>query len=122
MVMFGPDDDLDERLRRAAAAEDGAVERIVRGALAAPERRGLSVPVASLGAVLALVVAAFGAWSWTHRPQPTAAVAASIVLESSGDVVLVRAPDGSSLIVSTTPREDEMPAGSGYVISEGGGR
>jgi hypothetical protein len=121
--MPGPDDDpLDDRLRRAAAAEDGAVERIVRGALAAPERSRLSVRFASLGAALALVVAAVGAWTWAHRPQPTATVAASIVLDPSGDVVLVRAPDGSSLIVSTTPREDEMPAGTGYVISEGEGR
>jgi hypothetical protein len=113
------DDDLDERLRALAAAEAGTVERIVRGALAAPARRRLPAPFAALGATLAALAAAFGAWSWTHRPQPTAVVAASIVLESNGDVVLVLAPDGSSLIVSTTPREDEMPAGSGYVISEG---
>lgn len=117
--MPGPDDDLDERLRTLAAAEAGTVERIVRSALAAPERRRLAAPVAALGATLAVVVAAVGVWSWTHRPRPTAVVAISVVFESSGDVLLVRAPDGSSLIVSTTPREDEMPAGSGYVISEG---
>jgi hypothetical protein len=112
------DHDLDERLGRLAEPDPAAVDRVVRAALAVDSGgAGLSFRFVAIATSLAVVVAALGAWHWTRRPAP-----APFLVEAGSDVVLVLAPDGSSLIFDTGPREDEPPPGTGYIIAGGDAR
>ncbi len=110
------DGGVDEWLRKAATADPVAVERVVRRALAAaPPTPRTSTRFLAVAASLALLVGVLGTWHWAHRPPPSL----PFVVETKDDVVLVRAPDGSSLIFSAGPGPEEPPPGSGYVIVEG---
>jgi hypothetical protein len=107
-----PSDDVDERFRRAARPDEMAVDRIARAALASVAR---SRRLARLIPVAALLVCllALGAW-WSHRAARTAATS-----NSSGDAILLQAPDGTTWIVAGVPAKEYLPPGTCVVIAAG---
>jgi ferric-dicitrate binding protein FerR (iron transport regulator) len=124
--MMEPDlagEDLDERLRRLGRSDSAAIERVATGALGGRRRHPARRWVAAAAATAAVVVAAaVGVW---HRPSVSDAPlsdAASRVVPSGSDegpaVVLVEAPDGSSLIFSAATAGNEVPPGTGVVSVE----
>jgi len=111
------DHGLDERLRALARPDASVAERVAARALTAPlqQRRPVARRRVAFAVACALVVAVIGLW---YLPRHSATVPATPARETVG-MVLVRAPDGSSLIFSTGTPADDAPEGSGFVISEG---
>jgi len=115
------DDDLDESLRELAAPAHEVATRVAARALTAPTRgrRNLNTIVIAGCLVCAVLLVMIGVSYWPDRATtaPEAGVPGNV------GMVLVRAPDGSSVIISTgIPADQEPSAGTGYVISEGGQR
>jgi ferric-dicitrate binding protein FerR (iron transport regulator) len=123
-------DDLEERVRCAARPDEAAVERVVRAALsAAPDasagwqldgaqsRAGQRWPAAfAVASVCLVAVVALGAWWCARVPAPEAHA------EAQGQIISVTTDDGSTWILSTTPDDDWLPAGSSIVIGGGEAR
>lgn len=112
------DDALDGRLRMLATPSSEAVERIAARALSVSARkRSVRLPLTAASACVAVLLAVilFSSWPRSTPTPPTAA-------PQDIGVVLMRAPDGSSVIVSTGAPTDQLPPGTGYLISEGGQR
>jgi len=111
------DHGLDERLRALARPDPSVAERVAAKALTASiqQRRPVARRRVAVAVACALVVAVIGLW---YSPRHPATVPATPAPETGG-MVLVRAPDGSSLIFSTGVPADDVPEGSGFVISEG---
>ena len=139
-------DELGERLRRAAEPEAAVVTRIVQAALAdgkkvSPGRgasfRRLSDHSVSVAVFTACGVAAvsLGAWWWAHQPGAavvgvyridavSAAMPDGVYRAQAGPPgapsrVTVTGSDGATWILSRTPNEDWLPAGSSVVIGGG---
>lgn len=130
-------DELDERVRQAAEADPTTVDRVVRSALAIADRSAAAwekgAPAMSigtwprafgmLGACLVAVVA-LGVW-WSGRQPaspPASAVRALVKPIGAGRVIRVTTGDGTTWILSMTPDDDWMPAGSVVVVGGAEGR
>lgn len=112
-------DVLDERLRVLATPPHEVATRVAARALTAPMRSWhLNRTVMAASAVCAVLLVIIGLSYWPNR---SATSPAASVPDNVG-MVLVRAPDGSSVITSTGTPADQEPSGTGYVISEGGQR
>jgi hypothetical protein len=112
------DRDLDERLRTLLGPDRNAVERLVAAALkpaARPlGRRTRMIPFAlALAGILACVTMLV---RFNARPPETPD---RLIINSVGDVVLVRSSSGESWIIGPERPDDWLPAGMGLVIVEG---
>jgi hypothetical protein len=113
MAMY-PLDDIETRLRRAARPDDRALQRVTSAALAAGPARpwsGLAIPLAALFALIAFLAI------W--RSQPATLV---VSVESSGDAVSLRAPDGTTWFFAGPGTPEYLPTGTCLVIPAGGTR
>ena len=110
---------LDDRLRKAFEADDRAVSRVAREALAdravtRPRRRiGLAAAAATVCIVSALAL-------WPSRPLPHVEPAAADLVGSVTDgLLVVPLPDGSVAITGGGARQDRPDDGYGIVLAEG---
>ena len=109
-----PVDDLEVRLRQAARPGDPAVDRVARAALAVRPRRRVPLWAIPLAALL-LGASALVVWRLA-TPLPRATFDVSV--DSSGDVVTLRAPDGTTWLFAGHGTRD-LPAGTCLVIAGG---
>lgn len=118
----GSERELDRRLREALEPRPEAVERVVRGALAAserPEERFRLMPAAAVLAVLALTAGLLVLAPYPPRP-PRQAPEAKISIESVGDLLVVHHREGGRwLIRNGGPAESSLPSRSLIVIYGG---
>lgn len=130
-------DELDERVRQAAEADPTTVDRVVRSALASAECSSAAwengAPTIStgtwprafgvLGACLVALVTLGVWWSGGQPASPAAGSARAVVRPiEAGQVIRVTTDDRTTWILSTTPDDDWMPAGSVVVFGGGEGR
>lgn len=118
----GSERDLDRRLREALEPHPEAVERVVRGALAAsprslrPVERLRLAPAAAVLATLGLVAGLLV----LAPPPPQQAPEARISIESVGDLLVVHHREGGRwLIRNGGPVEGSLPSRSLIVIYGG---
>ncbi len=140
-------DELDDKLRRAAQADDPTVERVVAAALLRQQRSRMGGRSLTLGALALTVLAILGVGTWVSRrllpppgvyrvsalPAPAEPAPAAVVAPISSDgvyrveadravrtsqVIRVTTDDGTMLILSTSA-PGELPAGSAIVTGGG---
>jgi hypothetical protein len=100
-------DDLEDRLREALTPPPDQIDRIVRRALAEPDRRSplrRLVPAASLLALLIAAAAFF--FVQIPRPQPSAAVVSIVNL---GGVVIASSPEEARPLILSGTGETDPP-------------
>lgn len=119
----GSERELDRQLREALAPRPEAVERIVRGALAAPPANRPSeqlrlAPALAVVAALVLVAGLLVLAPYPPRPEPESQ--AKISIESVGDLLVVHHQEGGRwLIRNGGPAESSLPSRSLIVIYGG---
>ena len=130
-------DELDDRVRQAAETERAVVDRIVSAALARADGAAAAgneaTPVVPgrlwpdafpLIAACFVAVVLFSAW-WGGRQSaslPAGGARALVKPTEAGRVIRVTTGDGTTWILSTTPDDDWMPAGSVVVLGGAEGR
>jgi len=109
------DDDVGQRLVRAGAVDQAVVDRVAIAALNTRRRRRRPawrvVSVAMLATALAAVI---GVGVWRTR-SPTVVDRSRLVIDD--DLISLRAADGTTWILSTTPAETSVPPGTVVVIA-----
>lgn len=118
----GSERELDRRLREALEPRPEAVERVVRGALAASPRPVERLRLAPAAAVLAMLGLVAGLLVLAPPPPqpPRQAPEAKISIESVGDLLVVHHREGGRwLIRNGGPVEGSLPSRSLIVIYGG---
>jgi hypothetical protein len=112
--MLEPDDDLDGRIRDWLQPDQQTVERVTARALSAQPRGRRIVRVLALSALASLLMAAAGTWIWRSTSTDVDEFTATF----EGDVLLIRASDGTSWILGPQSG-NQPPAGTGQITFEG---
>jgi hypothetical protein len=118
--MLTPDEEFDKRLRVSLEPTPETVNRVKAAALRAEPRPRVRTTRYALAGLLALlvVVATVGFWR-RERPalQPDVFTA-----EFSGDLLVIRAADGSVTVLGRPSAAPSSPAGGFQIVYEGGNR
>jgi hypothetical protein len=113
--MSESDENFDRHLRECLEPDRESVERLKASALAdlAPGRR-LSGGLVALSVCTTLLLALAGFWGWHSVAPPANEFTATF----EGDVLIIRAADGTGWILGPTGGS-QPPAGTGHVTFEG---
>jgi len=108
------DADLDDALRRVGTVDDTTVERVARAALTASRRSYVFGRRGLAAAALFVCLLGIAGWWLHHRRSPPA-----LSVETSDHLLYVRAPDGTSWIMTWPPDGAVLPEGTNIVIPTG---
>jgi hypothetical protein len=108
------EEDLARHLRECLEPDQKSVERLKTSVLAvrAPHRRLGAVVTLSACTIVLIALAAF--WGWHSTAPPANEFTATF----EGDVLIIRAADGTGWILGP-PGDTQPPAGTGQVAFEG---
>jgi len=112
--MLERDDDFDRRIRNWLQPDQHTVERLATRVLSAHPRTRRNGRLFALSAVAGLLMATAGVWLWHSTPADVDEYTASF----DGDVLLIRAADGTTSILGP-PGGDPPPAGTAQIVFEG---
>jgi hypothetical protein len=115
--MLTPDQEFERRLRVLLEPNQEIVARVRASALRVESPRRTRTSTYALASVVALlvVVAAIG----LRRRERAAAQTQVFTAEFSGDLVVLRAPDGSVTLRGRSTGTPAVPAGSFRIVYEG---
>jgi hypothetical protein len=112
--MQNPEDEFDERVRDWLEPDQHTVERVKARVFSAPSDRPRFARGFVVAALATLLVCAGGFWFW-HTAAPDADYYTATF---DGDVLVVRAPDGTCSI-SGPPSADSLPVGTWQIAFQG---
>jgi hypothetical protein len=108
------DESLDRHVRQCLEPDQQSIERVKSRVLCAAPRRQRAAWAWALSVCAALVIALTGWWSWQSISPPADELTATF----DGEVLVIRAPDGTGWILGP-PDGTRPPAGTGLVVFGG---
>lgn len=112
--MLERDDDFDRLVRNWLQPDQQTVERVTARVLSAQPRRRRNGRLFVLSAFASLLMAIAGVWLWRSTPADVDEYTASF----DGDILLIRAADGTTSILGP-PGGEPPPAGTAQIVFEG---